>query len=88
MIGIAREAAVNIGKKIKYPEIEVKECDEEIDFDVKIENPDLCMRYGARIVKDVKIAPYLIHKSGFSILTSKSISSSHSFTSISGCKED
>lgn len=57
MIGIAREAAVTIGKKIKYPEIEVKECDEEIDFDVKIENPDLCMRYGARIVKDVKIGP-------------------------------
>ena len=27
MIGIAREAAVTIGKKIKYPEITVKECD-------------------------------------------------------------
>ena len=57
MIGIAREAAVTIGKKIKYPQIEVKECDEEIDFDVKVENPELCMRYGARIIKDVKIGP-------------------------------
>ena len=57
MIGIAREAAVTIGKKTKYPQIEVKECDEEIDFDVKVENPELCMRYGARIIKDVKIGP-------------------------------
>lgn len=57
MIGIAREAAVTIGEKINYPEIEVKACDEEINFDVKVENPELCMRYGARIVKDVKIKP-------------------------------
>ena len=57
MIGIAREAAVTIGEKINYPEIEVKACDEEINFDVKVENPELCMRYGARIVKDVKIEP-------------------------------
>ena len=33
------------------PEIEVKECDEEIDFDVKIENPDLCMRYPLLLLK-------------------------------------
>lgn len=57
MIGIAREAAVTIGQKIKYPEIEVKACDEDIDFEVKIENTKLCPRYGARIVKDVKIEP-------------------------------
>ena len=57
MIGIAREVAVTIGEKIKYPEIEIKECDEEINFDVKVESPQLCMRYGARIVKDVKIEP-------------------------------
>lgn len=57
MIGIAREAAVTIGEKINYPKIEVKACDEEINFDVKVENPELCMRYGARIVKDVKIEP-------------------------------
>lgn len=57
MIGIAREAAVTIGEKIKYPEIEVKACDEDIDFEVKVESPDLCMRYGARIIKDVKIEP-------------------------------
>ena len=57
MIGIAREAAVTIGEKLNYPEIEVKACDEDIDFEVKVENPELCPRYSARIVKDVKIAP-------------------------------
>lgn len=57
MIGIAREAAVTIGEKINYPEIEVKACDEDIDFEVKVESPDFCMRYGARIIKDVKIGP-------------------------------
>ncbi len=57
IIGIAREAAVTIGEKIKYPKIEVKACDEDIDFEVKVESPKLCPRYGARIVKDVKIEP-------------------------------
>lgn len=57
MIGIAREAAVTIGERINYPEIQVKACDEEMNFDVKVESPELCMRYGARIVKDVKIEP-------------------------------
>ena len=58
VIGIAREAAVTVGKKVKYPEVSVKEeADESIDFDVQIENPELCRRYAARIVKDVKIAP-------------------------------
>ncbi|WP_434793716.1 Phenylalanine--tRNA ligase beta subunit [Terrisporobacter petrolearius] len=57
MIGIAREAAITIGQKIKYPEIEVKACDEDIDFEVKIESPKFCPRYGARVVKDVKIEP-------------------------------
>lgn len=58
VIGIAREAAVTLGKKIKYPEVSVKEeCNEDINIDIKIENPELCRRYAARVVKDVKIAP-------------------------------
>ncbi|EQK78044.1 phenylalanine--tRNA ligase, beta subunit [Clostridioides difficile CD113] len=57
MMGIAREAAATIGTKVKYPEIEVKESDEEIDFKVEIDNPDLCRRYVARMVTDVKIEP-------------------------------
>ncbi|MEF9991191.1 MAG: phenylalanine--tRNA ligase subunit beta [Romboutsia sp.] len=64
MVGIAREAAVTIGKKLKYPEIKVDESDEEINFDIKIENADLCRRYAARIVKDIKIvdSPYWMQR--------------------------
>lgn len=57
ILGIAREAAVTLGKNTKYPKVEVKESDEEIKFDINIENPDLCRRYSARMVRDVKIEP-------------------------------
>ena len=65
MIGIAREAAVTLGKNTKYPEISVKEeADKEIDVDIKIESPDLCTRYMARRVTDVKIekSPYWMQR--------------------------
>lgn len=57
ILGIAREAAVTLGKNTKYPKVEVKESDEEIKFDINIENPDLCRRYSARMVRDVNIEP-------------------------------
>ncbi|HSQ33899.1 MAG TPA: phenylalanine--tRNA ligase beta subunit-related protein, partial [Peptostreptococcaceae bacterium] len=57
IIGIAREAAVTLDKDMKYPIINVKESDENISFNIKIENTDLCPRYSARIVKDIKISP-------------------------------
>ncbi|SHH24330.1 phenylalanine--tRNA ligase subunit beta [Tepidibacter thalassicus] len=57
IIGIAREAAVTLNKKLRYPQINVKECDEKIKFDVNIEDNSLCPRYAARIIKDVKIKP-------------------------------
>lgn len=64
ILGIAREAAATLGKEVKYPKVEVKESDEEIDFNIKIENPDLCRRYTARMVKDVKIeeSPYWMQR--------------------------
>lgn len=57
ILGIAREAAVTLGKNTKYPKVEVKESDEEIKFEINIENQDLCRRYSARMVRDVKIEP-------------------------------
>ena len=65
MIGIAREAAVTLGTKTRYPEVNVKEeSDREIDVEIKIENPDLCSRYLARRVTDVKIekSPYWMQR--------------------------
>lgn len=65
MIGIAREAAVTLGKKIKYPEIKVKEeSNQTTDVSISIENPELCQRYMARRVTDVKIekSPYWMQR--------------------------
>ncbi len=59
MIGIAREIAAITGKTVKYPEIVFQETQEDIHgiTSVKIEDPDLCPRYTARILKGVKIGP-------------------------------
>lgn len=60
IIGLAREAAATFRKELKYPEITVKEAaDGNIDemISVEIKNPELCPRYIARAVKNVKIEP-------------------------------
>ena len=56
IIGTAREAAVTLGKELKYPEIKVQACDEEMSFEIDIQT-DLCKRYCGRVVKDVKVGP-------------------------------
>lgn len=58
--GLAREAAVTLNKKYIAPEISVKEegNDEAKNrISVRIEDSDLCSRYIARVVTDVKIGP-------------------------------
>ncbi|OGP67379.1 MAG: phenylalanine--tRNA ligase subunit beta [Deltaproteobacteria bacterium RBG_16_44_11] len=59
MIGIAREVAALTGKKIKKPSITVKETSENIKLltSVKILNPELCPRYTARMIKNIKVGP-------------------------------
>lgn len=60
VLGIAREAAATYDIPFRYPEISVKEeADGKAEDFVKvtIDNPELCMRYAARIVKEVKIEP-------------------------------
>ena len=58
--GLAREAAATYKKELKMPEITVKEEAEgniaEM-ISVEIKNPELCPRYIARVVKNVKIEP-------------------------------
>jgi len=53
MIGVAREIAALTGQRVKYPEIVFEETQEDIRSitSVKIEAPDLCPRYTARILK-------------------------------------
>ena len=60
--GLGREVAVSLGKKFKNPrknidEMDVKNKKEIEGLKVDITAPDLCYRYIARVVKNVKIGP-------------------------------
>ena len=60
MIGLGRETAATYKEEFRYPKISVKEDAEGNINDmisVEIQNPDLCPRYIARVVKNVKIGP-------------------------------
>ena len=59
VLGLARETAVTLNNELKIPEVEVKEIGEDANTyaQVKVEAPDFCPRYAARIIKNVKIAP-------------------------------
>lgn len=60
MIGLAREVAVTFGKELKLHEPVVKALaggDINRDAKVVIDDADLCSRYTARMVRNVKIAP-------------------------------
>ncbi len=59
VIGLAREAAVTFHKPLKLHTPEVRGCGGSIAelVDIDIEDPDLCPRYTARMVKNVKIQP-------------------------------
>lgn len=57
MIGMAREAAVTFDRVMSVPEVVVRENNEDVKdyIDVEIKAKDLCRRYAARVVKNVKI---------------------------------
>ena len=59
VIGLAREASATFGRPLKLHTPEVKGCGGSIAelVDIDIEDGDLCPRYTARMVKNVKIAP-------------------------------
>ncbi|MCR5669966.1 MAG: phenylalanine--tRNA ligase subunit beta [Butyrivibrio sp.] len=56
--GIAREVAAVLGKELKAPSLEYTEHDAlKDDFSVSVDAKDLCPRYSAHYVYDVKIGP-------------------------------
>ncbi len=59
VIGIAREAAATFRKPFILPEIKETGNSEDVNdyIKVSVEDPDLCPRYTARVVKNVKIGP-------------------------------
>jgi phenylalanyl-tRNA synthetase beta chain len=58
-IGIAREVAVLWGSDLTLPAAQPKEGKTPVDqlVKVRIECPDLCLRYTARVIRGVKIGP-------------------------------
>lgn len=59
VVGVAREAAATFGKEFKAPDVTVKGNSEDVNdyIKVRVDDPDLCTRYCARVVKNIKIAP-------------------------------
>ena len=59
MIGLARESAVTFGTELKLPSPSVKGSGGDISklLSIEIANPELCPRYTARMVKNIKIEP-------------------------------
>ena len=59
MVGLSREFGVLTGNDITMPDITVLEEEESIETQVhiSIEDPQLCSRFTARLVKNVKIQP-------------------------------
>lgn len=59
MINLAREVAAITGGNVKIPVINIKENDEDVSkyIKVNIDEPELCLRYAARVIKNVKIGP-------------------------------
>ncbi len=59
VVGIAREAAATFDKKFVPPVVTGTGNDEDVNDYVKVsvENTDLCPRYCARVVKNIKIGP-------------------------------
>lgn len=58
-MGIARETATALGTEFKAPQITVQESGGDIHNEVKVsvEAPDLCPRYAARVIKNVRVKP-------------------------------
>ncbi|MBJ6724066.1 phenylalanine--tRNA ligase subunit beta [Geomesophilobacter sediminis] len=59
VIGVAREVAAKLGKKVHYPGLEVHESGAPIETvaSVTIDAPELCPRYTARYIGGCQLAP-------------------------------
>lgn len=59
VIGIAREIAAKLGKKVTYPEFRLNEGDVAVSgkASVRVDDPELCPRYTARFISGCTIAP-------------------------------
>jgi phenylalanyl-tRNA synthetase beta chain len=59
VVGVAREVAAFTGQQLRMPDIRVKEKGKSADtlMTLEVRDPDLCPRYTARVIRDVKLGP-------------------------------
>ncbi|HXG05236.1 MAG TPA: phenylalanine--tRNA ligase subunit beta, partial [Candidatus Binatia bacterium] len=59
VVGVARELAALTGAPFRYPSVAVKESDEPVEslVRVRIEAPDLCRRFTARVISRLSVRP-------------------------------
>ena len=59
VVGVAREIAAKLGKKVHYPGLEVNETGSPVEgiASVTIDSPELCPRYTARHISGCTLAP-------------------------------
>lgn len=57
VMGLVKEASATIDEDYKMPNMEFKEYESDLDVDIQIDDKDLCNRYYARLIEDVKIEP-------------------------------
>ena len=59
VIGIAREISAITGNPLKVPEVKIRNSEAKVEdlIAVRIEDPELCPRYTARVIRGVKIGP-------------------------------
>ncbi len=59
IIGVARESAITLGEEFHIPPVTVRENSEKVGdyISVSVEDKELCPRYMARVVKNIKIEP-------------------------------
>ncbi|QEL14284.1 phenylalanine--tRNA ligase subunit beta [Limnoglobus roseus] len=57
LLGIAREVAALTGGTVREPDLSVPTVADSASVKVEIENPKLCPRYSATIIRDVTIGP-------------------------------
>ena len=58
-LGIARETAAALGTRLREPAIAIKEAGGDIhqEVEVRVEDPELCPRYCARVIRNVRLGP-------------------------------
>src|SRR5690606_18104358 len=59
VIGVAREVAAMAGGRVRLPRLPIQELQDPVEqaTSVEVADPDLCLRYTARVLRGVQVGP-------------------------------